>query len=387
MSKETPIGDGGTTNKEASLLSAGVLELAAKQIGATPTDLITTKLAGDASSRSYFRLRTGSSTCDSPGIIVALYPEAFDETESASSRLERMEAADPNVRLTFANDPCAHIEVTSLFLAAGVPVPGILSSSGGDRVLLMEDAGDLNLQDWLEGKSRQDRAAIYREAIDFIIRIQEATGLAMRAGSISSRLAFDEAKLKWELDFFFTNFVGKYLGYEPAPSFAQEIDAEFTRLSRELASAPRVLVHRDYHARNLMPGRRMFVIDHQDARMGPATYDLASLLFDPYARLDAGLIDELTGYFVEARLKSSLPTMNASELRHETTLVALQRMLKAVGTYAYQVEVKRNQVYAPYIQPALESAIGCIRSLGRFEHLRALLSHESATKPLRVLEA
>ena len=57
-------------------------------------------------------------------------------------------------------------------------------------------------------------------------------------------------------------------------------------LADELADEPRVLCHRDYHSRNLMiHERRLYIIDYQDARMGPDTYDLASLLRDSYVDL------------------------------------------------------------------------------------------------------
>ena len=65
------------------------------------------------------------------------------------------------------------------------------------------------------------------------------------------------------------------------------IRGEFEKISEHLAGQPRVFTHRDYHSRNLMAdGLRLGVIDFQDALMGPATYDLASLLRDAYIALD-----------------------------------------------------------------------------------------------------
>ena len=66
-----------------------------------------------------------------------------------------------------------------------------------------------------------------------------------------------------------------------------------------LAAEPRVLCHRDYHSRNLMlHDGRLYIIDFQDARMGPDTYDLVSLLRDSYVDLPEQTVDELIAYFL-----------------------------------------------------------------------------------------
>jgi aminoglycoside/choline kinase family phosphotransferase len=87
-------------------------------------------------------------------------------------------------------------------------------------------------------------------------------------------LAFDEAKLSWELDFFFDHYFGSLRGETLRHAEVAELKAELNDIAAELAAVPRVLCHRDYHASNLMidPKKRLRVVDHQDARMGPASY-------------------------------------------------------------------------------------------------------------------
>src|SRR5829696_3054332 len=99
-------------------ISPGVAELAAQQLKAGADQVTITHLAGDASARAYYRARAMESS-----LVISIYSEPFDESDRALDRLERMEAASPTARLTFANDPCAHIEATRLFLEAGLPVP------------------------------------------------------------------------------------------------------------------------------------------------------------------------------------------------------------------------------------------------------------------------
>jgi aminoglycoside/choline kinase family phosphotransferase len=332
-------------------------------------DVVITRVTGDASTRSYFRARSGEKS-----VIIALYGEPFDESEPAARRLARLEAQNPSARLTFASDPCAYIEATGLFIEAGLPVPTILAASGGDSTLLIEDVGDLKLQEWLEGRSHDEVADAYRNAIKLIVQIQEATPGALNSGSICSHLAFDEAKLRWELGFFFANYINRYIGARLDPATSKGVQEDFRAICSELSARPRVLTHRDYHARNLMMmDGRMFIIDHQDARLGPASYDLASLLSDPYTSLDPETISGLVEYFIELKSASSLPLEDARELKKELALTTVQRMLKAVGTYSYQAAVMNNPVYVGYIRPAIERAMRAMEELGRFHHTRSLL--------------
>jgi aminoglycoside/choline kinase family phosphotransferase len=350
-------------------LSVRIRELAAECLGASVNDVTISKVTGDASTRAYFRAKANDHS-----IIIALYGAPFDERVCAAERLVIAEANSPAARLTFANDPCAHIETTAIFLEAELPVPRILASSGADSILLIQDVGDTRLQDWLEGRSEAQTKEAYARAVRMIVTIQEATKLASMAGSICSCLAFDEAKLKWELGFFFANYVNKYLGLKLDPATANAVNQDFKALCSELAARPRLLTHRDYHTRNLMMHNgEIYIIDQQDARMGPASYDVASLLSDPYAALDQRVADEMTELFIELKAGSGVPLDSVAEFRQELHLMRVQRMLKAIGTYAYQAAVMNNQAYVGYIEPASRSAIASMEALGRFATTRDLI--------------
>ena len=349
-------------------LTTTVVQLAANYLNAAPGELSLAKLAGDASTRSYYRAQVNDAS-----VVIALYGAPFDENEPALDRLKRAEASIPSARLTFANDPCAHIELTELLLEAGLPVPAVLSISGLDAAMLIEDVGDLRLQDWLGGRSDGEVVEAYRHALELVVRIQDATDQALAAGSICSHLAFDEAKLRWELGFFFANYFNRYLHLRLDPSTSNAVQVDFKALCSELAARPRVLTHRDYHARNLMMrDGKMFIIDHQDARMGPPSYDVASLLSDPYTTLPREVVAELIERFIEMKAASKLPLLNVDKFRTELQLMTVQRMLKAIGTYSSQAAVG-NSVYIPYIQPALDRALAAMKSLRRFDATHELI--------------
>ncbi len=338
--------DQGERKEHAHGIEDTVRAYAACVFGLAPHGVRVERLAGDASVRQYFRVYFP----DGSHYVVARYPEPFD--------------------------PATHpyCDVTALFLKAGLPVPKLFDADGERAMMLLEDLGDIRLQDWLPAARPQERRAIYREAVRLILRIQEATRLAEECGSVAARLAFDVEKLDWELRFFFTNFFEKHLGLSLDLERVERLHAEFLEIATELAAIPRVLTHRDFHSRNLMLHRgRLYIIDHQDARLGPPSYDLASLLGDPYVELEDALAEEMIEFFLEqkARVDASWRLAKRHALfRQEMDLMSLQRLLKATGTYAYQTAVLGNPVYAPYIPRALRRAARVLFRLGRFPALQ-----------------
>jgi aminoglycoside/choline kinase family phosphotransferase len=150
----------------------------------------------------------------------------------------------------------------------------------------------------------------------------------------------------------------------------QAFDEEWAAIATELAAEPRVLCHRDYHSRNLMLHEgSLYVIDFQDARMGPDTYDLVSLLRDSYVDIAERELDELIAYF--QALKGSA---DAARFRRRFDLMAVQRNLKALGTFAYQTISRRNPVYIQYIPRTLRYVRTNLETYSRFARLRELLA-------------
>src|SRR5207245_4095769 len=121
-----------------------------------------------------------------------------------------------------------------------------------------------------------------------------------------------------------------YRGAALADDDRANLNEEWAAITRELAAEPRVLCHRDYHSRNLMlHDASLYIIDFQDARMGPDTYDLASLLRDSYVDISDRELEELIAYFLA--LKGCAHDTEADLFRRRFDLMALQRNLKALG--------------------------------------------------------
>jgi aminoglycoside/choline kinase family phosphotransferase len=307
-------------------------------------------LTGDASDRRYFRVLL----LDEPPQVLAVHPGPID----------------------FAALP--FVNVARLLSAMPVPVPQILGYSDHHGIIALQDLGDVTLQAHLGAASPADHAALYRQAVTFIETLQRRGAELASPGYVPYGIAFDAEKLTWELQFFTKHFLEAYRGAQISAAAREALAAEYAAIAGELAAEPRVLCHRDYHSRNLMlHDGHLYIIDFQDARMGPDTYDLVSLLRDSYVDFIEPQIDELIAFFMA--LRSGRPGVSSSatnpqEFRRRFDLMALQRNLKALGTFGFQTTSRQNTVYIQYIPRTLNSARANLLRYPRFARLRGLLA-------------
>ena len=301
-------------------------------------------LTGDASDRRYFRVLLD----DGRSIVLALHAGPIEFQT-----------------LPFAN-------VADLLEQMRLPVPSILGHSDADGILALQDLGDVTLQAHLGAASAAEHAALYREAVA-LIEILQRHGRELQSDRfIPYRIAFDVEKLTWELEFFVKHFLLAYRGALLSDGDRQALAVEWSAIAEELAAEPRVLCHRDYHSRNLMwHDSRLHLIDFQDARLGPDTYDLVSLLRDSYVDLTDLEVDELIAYFLA--LKKAAPAA-AAEFRRRFDLMALQRNLKALGTFGYQTTTRGNPVYIQYMPRTLSNVRATLGRYPRFGRLQELLA-------------
>ena len=211
-----------------------------------------------------------------------------------------------------------------------------------------------------------------RRAIELIAQIQATTRTAYEMNSISSRLAFDEDKLSWELNYFFDHFFGSLRQRQFKAEEAEAIKFDLQAIAAELAARPRALTHRDYHGMNLMVDARgeLRIIDHQDARMGPASYDLVPLLVERRLHpVNEARVEGHRSFFLSARVKLGLPEIEPEELRYEFHLMTVQRQLKAIGTFSYQTAVVgRGEFYGKYIRPSIATVLRAMAKPGMKEY-------------------
>jgi aminoglycoside/choline kinase family phosphotransferase len=132
------------------------------------------------------------------------------------------------------------------------------------------------------------------------------------------------------------------------------MEYEFHRLARKVDAYPKVVIHRDFQCQNIMiaPGGIPRVIDFQGARMAPAAYDVASILWDPYHRLDDGLRDRLVEYYV-SEMKQASAAFNGSIFRNSLVPCRLQRHMQALGAYGFLSVEKGKTYFEKHIPEAL----------------------------------
>ncbi|MDA1184319.1 MAG: phosphotransferase [Acidobacteria bacterium] len=302
------------------------------------------RLTGDAGDRQYVRvLRDGAASQ-----VLAIHPGpiAFDA-------------------LPFTN-------VAALMHAMPVPIPRILGHSDALGIIALEDLGDVTLQTHIETAPADARADLYRQAVTLIGTIQRRGRELASPAHVPYGIAFDEEKLVWELQFFTTHFLVAHRRAALTDRVTTALTREYAEIASELAASHRVLCHRDYHSRNLMVhDARLYIIDFQDARMGPDTYDLVSLLRDSYADLDGELVEALIDHFLTER---AAPGEDALAFRRRFDLMALQRNLKALGTFGFQSESRGSSTYLPFIPRTLDHVRANLAAYPRFGRLQTMLA-------------
>jgi len=235
--------------------------------------------------------------------------------------------------------------------------------------------GDVTLQSFLADADGETTRAMYMQAIDILLQMQIAGSRCTGPEPPAFRLQFDVEKFVWELEFFVEHMICGLLAQEVPTGDLGAFRREFTALSATLAREPRVFAHRDYHSRNIMVHQgELRILDFQDARMGLCQYDLASLLRDSYVTLEEDLVQDLLTYYItrkEAREDSRIDPEAFSRL---FDLTAVQRNLKAVGTFSHQMVARGNPAYLEYIAPTLRYVRQNVSRYPELDGLGTLLS-------------
>jgi hypothetical protein len=317
-----------------------------------------TPLPGDASNRRYFRLALSGRR--SVILMQLAEPEAFKKSEEAVS------GAVAVTELPFLN-------VHRHLAGAGVTVPALHHYDQAAGLLYLEDFGDLLLvQACGDGRSR-DTAGHYRRAIETLATIHTRATAPADGRCIAFHRAFDVPLLMWEFDHFLEYGVVARRGKPMCAEDFRPVRAAFQAIAELLAGQPRVFTHRDYHSRNLIvDGARLGVIDFQDALMGPAAYDLASLLRDAYIALDEALIDELIAAYLDRMEQAGAGLGDRAAFRRLFDLTSIQRNLKAAGRFVYIDRVKKN----PKFLADIPRVLGYVRrNLETYPELATLRKH------------
>jgi aminoglycoside/choline kinase family phosphotransferase len=296
------------------------------------------RLAGDASYRIFYRIRTVAG----PSLVVMDYGSAFEgETDD--------------------------IRLGSVFRRAGLRVAELLQSVPETGILLLEDLGSTSLESVL-AQPRADGSdgppPILARAVELAASVARSGTPVLAQSDRADGPALDRERFRFEMDFFLAHFVRGLRGTtDPMPKLRGALHT----LADLAATTPtRVLCHRDLHSRNIMvlDDGSLAMVDIQDARWGPDAYDLASILRDAYVDIDERWLELLTRKYLRALPDPPDPV----SFRRRLDVVAAQRMLKALGSFGYLTVVKQMERYRDAVP----------RTLARLDHLLPTLEETQA---------
>ena len=230
--------------------------------------------------------------------------------------------------------------LTGFLAANGVPVPKLLASLPESNAYATEFVVGSSLEDLANAKGA-DIVRLYMPALDVLKRIWSISVDAPDMPGLEP--PFGPDLYAWERGLFTTECVRGRYGMDAIPDDALR---ELEGIADALSGEPQVLVHRDFQSSNLLcpDGGGMMLIDYQGMRLGPAAYDLASLLYDPYVPM-------------EATDRKLLLELAAPADTRMVTLAAVQRLCQALGAFC-RLSAAGQPRFTKYI----------LRALGNLHH-------------------
>uniref|UniRef100_A0A7V3ZWV8 CHK kinase-like domain-containing protein n=1 Tax=candidate division WOR-3 bacterium TaxID=2052148 RepID=A0A7V3ZWV8_UNCW3 len=247
-----------------------------------------------------------------------------------------------------------HLKATELLLECGLPVPQIF---GVDRVkgqIFMEDFGDTTLYSYFKYPGNRDYLKYYGEAIRIIARLH-ALAPKQKSSRYFDDYVFDFEYFRWEQRHFINNFVKRFTQIK----VSEGVEEELCQIARICSEFERVLLHRDYQSQNIFvrPNGYLGIVDFTGLRWGPKSYDIASLIFDPYMPFIKNYQEKLLKIYIEEFNSLSEVSLSISELETEMKYTRLQRHMQALGAYGFLSKVKGKVYFMKYIIDGLKLLI------------------------------
>ena len=248
-----------------------------------------------------------------------------------------------------------HLLYTEFFRKYAVPVPEIFYFDYLNFLALFEDLGDLSLYSWLKCKKPEERIEqIYKSVLDILVNLHAVVTKHSSECPLLEERVFDFDHLRWETDYFIERYVQgiKGLGIDDIQSLKKEFDS----LAGYVNSFGKTVIHRDFQAQNIMIINNKIprLIDYQGARIGPPAYDVVSILWDPYSKLEDKMRERLLEYYTKNMKTHSSGEFDEDVFRQTLIPCRLQRHMQALGAYGFLSKIKGKTYFLKYAPQALE---------------------------------
>lgn len=227
------------------------------------------------------------------------------------------------------SDNTAFVFMQKILNKQKVRVPDIIAVDLSLGFFCLADFGEILLSDTLTARNMHQT---YQKAIDILPDIQSI--LSTDAAQLKR---YDDKFVELELNIFTQWLIAEHLSITLTADEEEQLSACFSILIDNMLSQPQVVVHRDYHSRNIMVlnDNELGIIDFQDAVIGPITYDIVSLLRDCYLKWPNEQVTPLLDYFIAIITEQhSLPQIPRQQWQRWFDLTGLQRHIKASGIFA-----------------------------------------------------
>lgn len=253
------------------------------------------------------------------------------------------------------------LRIRDLFAANGVRVPQVLARDIDHGFLLLEDLGPRTLAQTITAASAD---ADFDAAITQLLKLQAIAPPA-------DLPVFGEALLQRDAGLFEEWFLRRHLGLVPDCSASDQLELVQRRLMDNALAQPKVLVHRDFMPRNLMPVQSEHgaddpaVLDFQDCVLGPIAYDPVSLFKDAFLSWPLPRVDGWLARYHARALAAGLPVPPLPRFLRDADWLGVQRHLKILGIFArlshrdgkpkYLVDAPRFIAYLDEVLPRHEA--------------------------------
>ncbi len=245
-----------------------------------------------------------------------------------------------------------HLAYTKFFHSRGVPVPRLLGTDEPGKRALFEDLGDLSLHSYLRFPHDADVVeALYRRVLDVLVRLHGRASEHVDDCPLLASRIFDYDHLRWETAYFLERFVTG-LRKVVVPG-RKALDEELHLLAKTVTGFVPAIIHRDFQSQNIMVrGGVPRVIDFQGARVAPPAYDVASILWDPYRRIDDTMRERLLAYYIE-EMKKEAREFDERSFFNTLLPCRLQRHMQALGAYGFLSVIKGKKYFLKHVPEAL----------------------------------
>jgi len=264
-----------------------------------------------------------------------------------------------------------YVQIAKFLDSHGIRVPKIYFHDPAEGLIWIEDLGERDLcsyqrEGWLV------RRAFYESALDEIIKLHSLPESVCVEMKEHLPAEFNATLYRWEQKYFFDNCLGRY--FSISESKRKELAAlpGLREIAKHLASLPRVLVHRDFQSQNIIiRSGQAQLIDFQGMRPGLPHYDLASLLYDPYVELTDTERADLIAYY---RGQPENGISIDGDFDFKLRLCAMQRLMQALGAYAFLGLGKGHEHFLRHIPNALRSLRTVVAQIDNLQPLTSLLA-------------